>query len=276
MEKIMITACICGAEVTKEQNPAVPYSVQETAMQAYGAYQAGAAIIHLHVRTDYGIPTQDRKRYKQVIEAIRSLCPDVIIQVSTGGSTSMSFDERMQPLLLCPEMASLDCGTCNFGYDDIFINTEKMITDFAVYMKQHNIRPEVEIFDKGMMDTAYRLKRKGVLCGSIHFNFMLGIQGGMDASPENLNFLIRNLEQGDTFTVSATGRNEFPMIREAALHHGHVRVGLEDNLYLEKGILASSNQALVQKAVSLLKSCNREIASPEQARKILHLKEAAL
>ncbi len=271
MEKIIITACICGAEVTKAQNPAVPYTIEETALQAYEAYQAGACVIHLHVRTDDGTPTQSKKRFEQVIKAINSLCPDVIIQVSTGGSTSMSFEERMQPLLLLPEMASLDCGTCNFGSDDIFVNTEKMITNFAVYMNQHNIRPEIEIFDKGMMDTAYRLRRKGILCGPIHFNFMLGVCGGMDATKENLHFLIRNLAPGDTYTVSATGRYEFDMAREAAAHHGHIRVGLEDNLYLEKGVLAHSNKQLVEKAVSLAKSCSREIATPKQARKILHL-----
>ena len=273
MEKIIITACICGAEVTKIQNPAVPYTIEETALQAYEAYQAGASIIHLHVRTDDGTPTQSKERFQEVITAINKRCPNAIIQISTGGSTSMSFEERMQPLLLLPEMASLDCGTCNFGSDDIFINTEKMITDFAIYMNQHNIRPEIEIFDKGMMDTAYRLRRKGIFNGSIHFNFMLGVCGGMDATKENLHFLIRNLAPGDTYTVSATGRYEFDMAREAAAHHGHIRVGLEDNLYLEKGVLALSNRQLVEKAVNIAKSCNREIATPKQVRKILHIKE---
>lgn len=271
MEKIIITACICGAEVTKLQNTAVPYTIEETAQQAYEAYQAGASVIHLHVRTDEGTPTQSKERFKKVINAIYQLCPDVIIQVSTGGSTSMSFEERMQPLLLFPEMASLDCGTCNFGSNDIFVNTEKMITDFAVYMREHNIQPEIEIFDKGMMDTAYRLRRNGILCGPIHFNFMLGVCGGMDATKENLHFLIQSLAKGDTYTASALGRHEFEMAKEAALHHGHIRVGLEDNLYLERGVLATSNKQLVEKAVNLAKSCKREIASPRQARNILHL-----
>ena len=131
MEKLIITACICGAEVTKEHNPAVPYTVEEIANEAYSAYKAGASIIHLHVRYDDGTPTQDKARFKECMDAIYAKCPDVIIQPSTGGAVGMSDDERLQPIELMPEMATLDCGTCNFGGDDIFVNTENTIKYFG-------------------------------------------------------------------------------------------------------------------------------------------------
>lgn len=162
MEKLIITACICGAEVTKEHNPAVPYTVEEIANEAYSAYKAGASIIHLHVRYDDGTPTQDKARFKECMDAIYAKCPDVIIQPSTGGAVGMSDDERLQPIELMPEMATLDCGTCNFGGDDIFVNTENTIKYFGERMIERNIKPEVEVFDKGMIDMAIRLNKKAL------------------------------------------------------------------------------------------------------------------
>ena len=127
MEKLIITAAICGAEVTKEHNPNVPYTVEEIGREAESAYNAGASIIHLHVRYDDGTPTQDKERFRECIEEIKKRCPDVIIQPSTGGAVGMSDEERLQPVELLPEMASLDCGTLNFGGDEIFVNTETTI-----------------------------------------------------------------------------------------------------------------------------------------------------
>ena len=163
MDKLIITACICGAEVTKEQNPNVPYTVEEIVREAKSAYDAGAAIIHLHVREDDGTPTQSAERFKECIDAIKKELPDVIIQPSTGGAVGMSNEERLSPTLLRPEMATLDCGTCNFGGDDIFVNTENTIIEFANRMNELGIKPEVEVFDKGMVDMAIRLNKKGII-----------------------------------------------------------------------------------------------------------------
>ena len=179
MEKLIITACICGAEVTKEHNPAVPYTVEEIANEAYSAYKAGASIIHLHVRYDDGTPTQDKARFKECMDAIYAKCPDVIIQPSTGGAVGMSDDERLQPIELMPEMATLDCGTCNFGGDDIFVNTENTIKYFGERMIERNIKPEVEVFDKGMIDMAIRLNKKGFIKSPMHFDFVMGVNGGI-------------------------------------------------------------------------------------------------
>ena len=271
MEKLIITACICGAEVTKENNPAVPYTVEEIANEAYMAYKAGASIIHLHVRYDDGTPTQDKARFKECMDAIRAKCPDVIIQPSTGGAVGMTDDERLQPIELLPEMATLDCGTCNFGGDDIFVNTENTIKYFGERMMEKNIKPEVEVFDKGMIDSAVRLAKKGYIKTPMHFDFVMGVNGGISGDPRSLLFMAESIPAGSTFTVAGVGRYEFPMVPMGILLGGHARVGFEDNVYLSKGVPAKSNAELVEKVVRIAKELNREIATPAEAREILGL-----
>ena len=214
MEKLIITGAICGAEVTKEQNPNVPYTVEEIGREAELAYNAGASIIHLHVREDDGTPTQSKKRFKVCIEEIKRRCPDVLIQLSTGGAVGMSNDERLQPIYLepPPEMATLDCGTMNFGGDEIFINTENTIIYFAEDMNKRGIKYELECFDKGMIDMALRLHDKGYIKDPMHFNFVLGVIGGINATSRDLEFLKNSIPKDSTFTVCAIGRHEFPMI----------------------------------------------------------------
>lgn len=272
MEKLIITAAICGAEVTKEHNPAVPYTVDEIAKEAYDAHKAGASIIHLHVREDDGTPTQSKERFNDCIKAIKKLCPDVIVQPSTGGAVGMSDEERLQPVFLGPEMASLDCGTCNFGGDEIFINTENMIINFSKHMIENNVKPECEVFDKSMIDMAIRLAKKGYIQTPMHFNFVMGVNGGITATPRDFLFLKESIPVESTFTVSALGKAQFSIAAMSIITGGHVRVGFEDNVYLEKGVLATSNAQLVEKVVRLAKELGREIADTAETRKILGLK----
>lgn len=269
MEKLIITAAISGAEVTKENNPAIPYTVQEIAKEAESAYKAGASIIHLHVRDDNGVPTQDKERYRMCIEAIKSRCPDVIIQPSTGGAVGMSAKERLQPTELYPEMATLDCGTLNFGGDEIFENTENMIKEFGKTMIERGIKPELECFDKSMIEMALRLHKKGYIAAPMHFSFVMGVNGGIGGDIRDFEFLRGSIPQGSTFTVAGIGRHEFPLAAMAIISGGHVRVGFEDNIFISKGVLAASNGELVEKVVRLAKELGREIATPEEARKIL-------
>lgn len=271
MEKLIITACICGAEVTKENNPAVPYTVEEIAREAKSAYDAGASIIHLHVRDDDGTPTQSRERFKECMDAIYAVCPDVIIQPSTGGAVGMSNEERLAPTELKPEMATLDCGTCNFGGDEIFVNTENMIKAFAERMNENGIKPEIEVFDKGMIDMAIRLEKKGFIHEPMHFDFVMGVNGGISGEPRDLLFMVESIPAGSTWTVSGVGRFEYPMVTMGILMGGHVRVGFEDNVFLEKGVLAKSNGEMVEKVVRIAKELGREIATPKEAREILGL-----
>ena len=273
MEKLIITAAICGAEVTKKHNPAVPYTIEEIGREAKLAYEAGASIIHLHVREDDGTPTQSMHRFALAFEEIKRQCPDVIIQPSTGGAVGMSNAERLQPLELVPEMATLDCGTVNFGGDDIFVNTENTIKEFGEKMIKLGVKPEVEVFDKGMIDTAIRLCKQGFINAPMHFNFVMGVTGGIAASILDLAYMTCSIPQGSTYTATGIGRFEFPIAAMAIASGGHVRVGFEDNVYLSKGVLAGSNGALVEKIVRIAAELNREIASPKEARGILGLEQ---
>ncbi|MFH0766860.1 MAG: 3-keto-5-aminohexanoate cleavage protein [Bacillota bacterium] len=273
MNKLIITCAISGAEVTKADNPYVPYTIEETVEEAYQAYLAGAAIIHLHVRNDDGTPTQDKKRYEEAIMAIRKKCPDVIIQPSTGGAVGMKRDERLQPTELSIEMATLDCGTLNFGFDDIFVNTENDIKYFAKIMNEKQIIPELECFEKGHIDMVLRLYKKGFIFDPLHFSFVLGVNGGMTGEARDFHFLRKSIPSGTTYSVAGIGRYEFPLAELSIQHGGHVRVGLEDNIYLSKSVLAQGNKELVKKVVEMAKKYQREIATPDEARQILNFKE---
>lgn len=271
MEKLIITAAICGAEVMKEHNPAVPYTIDEIVREAKAAYEAGASIIHLHVRWDDGTPTQDKDRFKEAIDAIRTAIPDVIIQPSTGGAVGMSNDERLQPLELHPEMATLDCGTLNFGGDEVFMNTENTIIYFAERMNALGVKPELEVFDKSMIDMALRLHKKGYIKKPMHFDLVQGVNGGIGGDLRDFIFLRESLPPDATYTVAGVGRYEFPLAMAAIIDGGNVRVGLEDNVYISKGVLAKSNGELVEKVVRMARELGREIANPQEARQILGL-----
>lgn len=271
MEKLIITAAISGAEVTKEMNPAVPYTIEEFVREAGLAYNAGASIIHLHVRYDDGTPTQDKERFRVVMEAIKAKYPSVIIQPSTGGAVGMSDDERLQPTELRPEMATLDCGTLNFGGDEVFMNTENTIKYFGKKMIELGIKPELEVFDKSMIDMALRLHQKGFIASPMHFDLVMGVNGGISGTLRDFVFLRGSLPSDATYTVAGVGRFEFSLAAAAIIDGGHVRVGLEDNVYISKGVLTKSNGELVEKVVRLAKELGREVATPAEARKILGL-----
>lgn len=271
MEKLIITAAICGAEVTKEQNPAVPYTVEEIVREAKSAVDAGAAIVHLHVREDDGTPTQNKARFKECIDAIYEACPDVIIIPSTGGAVGMSAEERLQPTELFPEMATLDCGTCNFG-DDVFENTMPMMRDFGKRMIENNIKPEYECFEMGHLDTVLKMAQKGQVPGApMQFNFVLGVPGCTPATVQNLAWMVNAIPAGSTWTATGIGRHAFTLAAHAIAMGGNVRVGFEDNLNLERGVPARSNGELVAKVVRIARELGREIATSAEAREILSL-----
>jgi 3-keto-5-aminohexanoate cleavage enzyme len=272
MDKLIITAAICGAEVTKEQNPAVPYTVEEIVREAKSAVDAGAAIVHLHVREDDGTPTQSKERFKQCIDAIYKECPDVILIPSTGGAVGMTAEERLQPTELFPEMATLDCGTCNFG-DDVFENTMPMMRAFGKRMLENNIKPEYECFEMGHLDTILTMARKGLVpADPMQFNFVLGVAGCTPATVDNLCWMVKSIPAGSTWTATGIGRHAFTLAAPTIVMGGNVRVGFEDNLYISRGVLARSNGELVEKVVRLSRELGRDIASSAEARQILGLK----
>lgn len=279
MIPVIITAALVGAELTKEQTPSLPVTPDEIAEAARLAVGAGAAVLHLHVRDKKGQPTCEAKIFQEVVKKIRKQT-DAILQVSTGGAVGDSFEDRMKPLEAGAEMASLNSGSVNFG-SEVFENPRPFIEKLAHRMKQHHIKPEIEVYDLSHLETALELVQQGLIPGPPHFQFVLGVKGGMLASEQNLRLLVERLGQfargqfalpsDATWTVAGTGRHQFPMAELALKMGGHVRVGLEDNIYLEKGVLAKGSHELVEKAVALAKGFGRPVASIEEARKLLTL-----
>lgn len=269
MEKCMITVAVNGAEVMRKQQPALPYTPEEIATEVEKAWQAGAAIAHIHARFNDGSPTQAKEAYQEIISCIQQRC-DIIIQVSTGGAVGMSIEERMQPLFLDPEMATLTTGTVNFG-TGVFTNSQAEIEALAQVMEQRGIRPEFEIFEVGMINNALQLVRNGVITGHQHYDFVLGVPGALPATLPNLLHLIQQLPAHATWSVAGIGRHQLPLAVHALMLGGHVRVGFEDNIYYTKGVLAQSNAQLVERIVRIAQEVGREIATPQEARHILHI-----
>ncbi len=272
MDKLIITAALTGAEVTRQQQPALPLSPQEIALAAQECVEAGASIVHLHARNPDGTPTQDREVYRKIISAIRSRC-DVIIQVSTGGAVGMTPSERLAPVTLAPEMATLSMGTVNFG-DDVFMNHPADMQAFLRAMHEHGVKPELEVFDTGMLTAAHRWLKNGLLQAPVHFDFVLGIPGAMAGTPEALMYLRSQLPAGSSWTVAGIGAAQLPLGAMAIVLGGHVRVGFEDNVYYRRGELASSNAQLVARMARIGQELGRAPATPDEARAMLGLRKA--
>lgn len=267
MEKLIITAALTGAETTKEANPSLPVTPREIIDSACRSAQAGASIVHLHARNADGSSTQDVGVYREIITGIREKS-DVIVQVSTGGAVGMSPQERLQPVALKPDMATLSTGSVNFG-DDLFVNTMEDIRTFANTMIEYGVTPEIEAFDTGMIENALSLVREGILQLPLHFDFVLGVPGAMPGTPEALMYMRSLLPPGCTWTVAGIGRAELPLGAMAIILGGHVRVGFEDNIYYKRGQLAQGNEELVARIARLAAELGREVATPAEARKIL-------
>jgi 3-keto-5-aminohexanoate cleavage enzyme len=272
MDKLIITACITGAEIDKKLFPDLPVTPEEQAQAAYECRMAGASIIHLHVRNDKGESTQDKACFERAIRAIKEKAPDLIIQPSTGGSVGMTPEERLQPVSLKPEMATLSCGTVNFG-DDVFMNSPLDIEAFARKMKEEGVKPEIEVFDVGMINNAVNLVKKGLVDPPLHFDFVMGVPGGIPGTPKNLMHLVESIPPGSTWSVAGIGRAELPLGVMAIILGGHVRVGFEDNIYYKKGEKCKTNAQLVERIARLAKELGREVATPDEAREILGLKK---
>lgn len=269
MEKLIITACITGAEVTREQQPNLPLTTDEIAEAAYQCYLAGASMIHVHARDAEGNPTQDYATYKEIKEKTKAKC-NIIFQPSTGGATWHTPEQRMQPIELNPEMATLSMGTCNFG-DDVFMNTEENIRIFVKRMNELGVKPELECFEKGMVDTAVRMSKKGLIKTPMHFDFVLGVPGAMGGELRDLLYMIDSIPTGSTWTVAGVGRYQLPLNIAAIMLGGHARTGFEDNIYYKKGEIATSNAQLVERIARLSREMGREVATPDEARVILGL-----
>ncbi|MBV9148284.1 MAG: 3-keto-5-aminohexanoate cleavage protein [Candidatus Eremiobacteraeota bacterium] len=268
MQPLIITVAPTGAELTVDQTPHLPITPQQLGAVAAKVQEAGASIIHVHCRNDDGTNTHSVERFAAAYDAIRA-SSDLIVQFSTGGAIGMTPKERAAPLQLRPEMGSLTCGTVNFG-DDVFENSFPIMRGILTEMKRYDVRPELEIFDKGHLSNARRLEREGILELPQHVDFVLGVPGGLDATVQNLADLVDNLPTGCTWSVAGIGRAQLPMALAAVAMDGHVRVGLEDNIYYSRGRLAS-NEELVARVRRIAAEAGREVCTPSQARALLGL-----
>jgi 3-keto-5-aminohexanoate cleavage enzyme len=267
----ILTAAIVGAEVTRAQTPHLPITAQEIADEAARCREAGAAVVHLHVRNADGTPSQATDLFRAAIDRIRTKT-DVIVQTSTGGAVGMSIDERSGPLGCRPEMATLNCGTLNFG-NDVFVNSRPEIRDLARRIRAAGSMPELECYEVGHIDEALGLLLEGLIAAPLHFQFVLGVPGGIGAREQVIQFMAAQIPAGSTWGVAAVGRHQKSMTEAALRLGGHARVGLEDNIYLSKGVLAEGSAPLVRQAADFARSIGRAPVDPDRARGLLGLEK---
>jgi 3-keto-5-aminohexanoate cleavage enzyme len=268
MQPLIVTVAAVGAELSPEQTPHLPVTPAQLAETAARCRDAGASLIHVHCRNDDGSNTADPARFGAALAAIRART-DIIVQFTTGGAVGMTPLERAAPLAARPEMATLTCGTVNFG-DEVFENSFPIMRGILAEMRRFDVLPELEIFDAGHLANARRLEREGLLTFPCHVDFVLGVPGGLDASARNLTYLVDALPPGCTWSVAGIGRAQLEMAMLAIAMGGHVRVGLEDNIYYAKGRLAS-NEDLVARVARIAAEYGRPVATPGQARELLGL-----
>jgi 3-keto-5-aminohexanoate cleavage enzyme len=272
MEKLIITVGITGSRITRQQTPYIPITPAEIAQSGIEAWKSGATVLHIHVRdpkTQLG--TQDLAIFKEVVDRIQSQT-DAILCLTTSGipGRNLPIEDRLQPLALKPELVSFDAGSVNAG-PNVFLNPPEFLDALATATLAKGIKPELEVFEVGMVYTCLRYLEKGLLKSPLHFQFVLGTQGGMPATPKSLLFLQEIIPQGSTWSVIGVGASQLSMAVLGMAMNGHIRVGLEDNIYYSKGVLAESNAQLVERVIRLAKEFGREVATPSEARKILSL-----
>lgn len=279
--KVVITAALTGGATRKEQNPNVPYTKDEFVEEAVKCYEAGAAIVHLHVRDPKtGFPTADLELIGAVVEGIRAACP-ICINLSTAIFAGLPPEKRIAPVAeFKPDFASLNTGTMNFGLYDykikevmfefIFQNTFEIIKKFAKVMREAGTKPELEVYDLGHVYNIKLLQEKKILDDPMHFNFVFGVAGGIHYKADHLIDFINTIPAGCTWHTCGVGPAQFPLAMHAAALGGHIRVGIEDNLYIRKKELARGSWEQVKKAVIIAEMADREHATPEEAKIILN------
>ena len=268
----IVTVAITGNITTKEHNPAVPITIEEQVESTHEAFEAGATIAHVHVRDDEGKPSVDADRYARLQEGILNHCPGMVVQFSTGARCGKG-ESRMGSLVHRPEMASLSVGSVNLN-TVIYENEPSLIIQMCEEMLKYNIKPEVEIFDLGMLYHMFALIKQELIKTPVHCQFVTGIPGALPAKESVYAFLLSELQEvlpDATWTCTGVGRHSFECNKWSLARGGHVRSGLEDNVMIDKGVLAKSNAELVAKTISFMPEFDRHPASVAETREILGL-----
>ncbi len=266
----MITAAVTGSRNTRDISPYIPLTPEEIAQSCIECWRAGASIVHIHVRdpkTNLG--TQDFDLYKRVVDPVREET-DLILSLTTSGMAgrNLPHEERMIPLAFKPELASFDAGSINLG-GAVFSNPPDFLDFAAEKMLESGVKPEIEIFDLGMVVTALNMSRKGQLASPLFFQFVMGTPWGAPGTPKALLHLLEHIPEESVWSVIGIGKSHLPMSMMAMIMGGHIRVGMEDNVYYERGVLAKNNAMFVERIVRLAKEYGREVATPDEARRIL-------
>jgi len=272
----IICVAITGSVPRKADNPAVPISVTEQVESAQEAFEAGASIVHAHVRNPDESPTSDPELFARLKEGLQRHCPGMIVQFSTGGRSGAGR-ERGGMLSLCPEMASLSVGSNNFP-TRVYENPPDLVEWLASEMARHGVTPEVEVFDLSHVFQAVALHRTGKLPGRLYVQFVLGVKNAMPADREAFDFMVNTLERlapGTEWCAAGIGRHQLEVNEWSVGSGGHARTGLEDNIRLDRDTLASSNAALVRRAVDVCDRHDRPVATPAEAREMLGLSPSA-
>ncbi len=299
MNKRIITAAITGSIHTPTMSPYLPITPQQIIDEILAVHEAGGTVCHVHARDpETGQPVTDLDIFREIVSTVKSKC-DIILCLTTGGGVGMSAEERVRTVTtFSPELASFNAGSVNFALfhamdkwkdwkyewepkylgmteDFVFTNTFKTLRGFCEFFNENNTKPELEVYDSGMINNMAHLIQRGYLKKPVYIQYVMGVLGGITPSLENLMFLVDYTKKliGDfQFSVAVAGRAEFPICTQSLLLGGHVRVGLEDNLYLEKGRMAKSNAEHVAKIIRIARELGLEPATPDEARQILGLK----
>lgn len=273
-EKVIITAALTGAVTPKEKNECIPLTPEEIAEDAYTCWKAGAAIVHLHMRDENSNGTMDINRFQKTIQLLREKqdC-DVVINCTSSGESAASDARRMEHMkgLDGIEIGSYDAGTFNWMPSGVFMNSPDFLEKLGKVYLERDIKPEIEIFDAGMLGIANYYYEHGILKAPLHFQLCLGVLGGMPATVENLVYLVKHLPDGATWSAFGVGKGHLPILYATLALGGHVRVGLEDNIYYSRGVKATNRQ-LVERAVQAIRTFGKEPATSAEAREILGIK----
>jgi 3-keto-5-aminohexanoate cleavage enzyme len=268
----IISVAITGSVPRKKDNPAVPISISEQIESTREAFEAGATLVHLHVRDEQENSSSDRTRFAELQEGIRQHCPGMIVQFSTGGR-GRSFEQRGAMLDLRPDMASLATGSVNFP-TTVYENPPDFVRSLAVSMLEHDVKPEIEIFDLAMLYSTFDLVEQGLLKAPVHVQFVMGVKNALPARREILEFEVKQLSTllpDATWTAAGIGRHQLEVNHWTLQMGGHCRTGLEDNVRWDKDTLAASNAQLVSRVAALCAEYARPVASAAQARELLGL-----
>ena len=274
MEKLIITAAITGSRITRDVAPHIPVTPDEIVQSSMECWNAGAAIVHIHVRDPKtGLGTQDLDLFRQVVKPLREKT-DLVLCLTTSGipGRNLPIEERLISLELEPELASFDAGSINLG-GSVFINPPEFLEAAAKKMREKGVKPELEIFDVGMIVNCLRMRDQGLLEEPLHFQFVLGTPWGSPATPKSFLHLHEYIPRNATWSIIGIGKGHLPMSMMGLIMGGHIRVGMEDNIYYQRGVLAESNAQFVERIVRIAREYGREIATPGEAREILGLRK---